>query len=232
MPELIEFNVKAKRKPWIPVAAHQVAAPAGAIQLQQGKRYVTRTGVVTGEMVSDQGLFYAKCDLQGHGVGTWFWRPDGQFNGFEFEPDYKHHIVGEYVEPGAQMEQVKPVGYLPLQVGKKYLCQNGKTVIIKKQDVSNVECVMAQAVDGPILKYEIATGRRWLNRETAVFPWHIVSEMPNYVPEQLITAQEADALFKDKQLEYMPGDGKWYLFPKNYFRKPSEFMKTWQWRIK
>lgn len=230
MPELLEFNVKAKRKP-IPVAA-QLAA--GDCLLQHGKRYVTRSGAITGQ-VDKQSLVggYAVCKHSETGVtGTWFYTNDGHFAGMQHIPDYGMHIVKEYVET---VVQPAPANFLPLQVGKKYLCQNGKTVRITKKAVTNAECVMGVSDENQVLKYEAASGRRFVHKELAVAPWHIVSEVVEklvYISGQVITKAEANKLFKEVQIQYQKAmGGTWYDFPKNHYKAPSGYIFA-SWRVK
>jgi hypothetical protein len=123
MPELLEFNLKAKRKP-INIGA---VLAVGTIQLEEGKQYITQDGEITSPMKKYGDGFMAHCMNNhpewGHN-GTWKWSSNGLFSGPEWEQD-KHfpmHIVKEYVKGHA------PVPGLKLQEGKYYKTIGGHIV--------------------------------------------------------------------------------------------------------
>ena len=219
MPELIEFNIKAKRKP--------VAAVVGGLVLKEGKRYVTKGGTITGPMHSfGAGSFHATCNHNGT-EGTWYWNGDGTFGG-DWEPDYPMHIVKEYVEPTA---------FLLLEVGKIYVCRNGKYVKITHPAKHYPDHVMGHTVEGfATRRYVTATGKRAAYRDDPMHEWHIVGLKEELIEPSgtIVSEQRADELHEQKvSLEYQCLDGiGWSPFPTTYPTKPSKVAPGWKWRVK
>lgn len=103
MPELLEFNLKAKRKP-IPAVPPLAEPPKHPfLPLEVGKKYVLADGTVVGPL--EPAIHSARLKWEGP-TGVWSWYiTDGRKNGvFNGEP-HPRHIVAVYVEPTLTKEE-------------------------------------------------------------------------------------------------------------------------------
>jgi hypothetical protein len=94
---ILEINVRAKPKD-IPIPD----APTGSIQMEIGKKYVTKSGAIiqcTAKKIhpSFELLYYCTVIKHaGHTYGGYYY-PTGLWQSCEHQPDYKAHIVREWI---------------------------------------------------------------------------------------------------------------------------------------
>lgn len=231
MPELLEFNLKAKRKP--------IPGATVGLKLEVGKTYVTNHGYMVKILNKHAMKNWYRGQLftpSGSDLGKWTWCENGLYQGVitEADPQYERHIVKEFVaEVAAPAPTVSPVAaeptkhpFLPLEVGKKYVLADG-TVVGPLVPTTTTERLRWISPHGAVSWYT-SNGKKNGFLNSPEHPRHIVAA---YV-EPTLTKEEAHLLWlAGVPLVYSTSANfqYWSPFPKDYPIGP-ESLSFFCWR--